>query len=243
MITPPTIFTLKITQRLLFSCMKQLRIFLLLALWTGTIGLTGTLYGQSEIAEIMRNRSIDWQQPQARAQAVEEMRAIEVRELNKARQIAQQRGKPLREKLPNGKVRELVGLDEDGDLLYVETKNVNAAISAGAKHLHQAPYSLNGSGLTVGVWDAPDSDWVPHREFKEGAASRGTAMTIIQTFRAGVIIQHFLLFLHANSPLANTHAAQRRPLSCRTSRPPAGCGGGAGSGRVCCRWIHRLRQP
>ncbi len=176
MITPPTIFTLKITQRLLFSCMKQLRIFLLLALWTGTIGLTGTLYGQSEIAEIMRNRSIDWQQPQARAQAVEEMRAIEVRELNKARQIAQQRGKPLREKLPNGKVRELVGLDEDGDLLYVETKNVNAAISTGANLLHQAPYSLDGFGLRVGVWDAPDSARVTHQEFNEGAASRVTAM-------------------------------------------------------------------
>lgn len=146
-------------------------LFGIFALLCGLVGAPGNDRAPERLSEVLSDRSVDWKNPASRAQMVERMKAIEVRELNKARLIAQSRGKPLREKFPSGKVRELVGLDEDGDLLYVETKNVNAAISTGADQLHLAPHSLDGSGLTVGVWDA-DSALVTHQEFNEGTTSR-----------------------------------------------------------------------
>ncbi|MDA0989735.1 MAG: S8 family serine peptidase, partial [Verrucomicrobia bacterium] len=42
----------------------------------------------------------------------------------------------------------------DGRVYVRTTHNVNAAISTAADRLRQAPYNLDGSGLTVAVWDA-----------------------------------------------------------------------------------------
>lgn len=152
--------------------MKPLKRLVAFALLCGLIGLTGAVHGQSEIGQIMRDRSIDWQNPQDRAQAVQQIKRIEVRNLEKAREVARQRGKPLRVDLPGLGVRELVGIDEDtGELLYYQTRNVNAAISTGANEIQVAPYSLDGAGLLVGVWDA-GSVLSTHQEFNEGASSR-----------------------------------------------------------------------
>ena len=52
-----------------------------------------------------------------------------------------------------GKSYELIAV-ENGRLIYYITCNLNAAISTGANRLHDDPYSLDGSGLTVGIWDA-----------------------------------------------------------------------------------------
>lgn len=52
-----------------------------------------------------------------------------------------------------GKSYELMAM-ENGRPIYYITCNADAAISTGANLLHGAPYSLDGSGLTVGIWDA-----------------------------------------------------------------------------------------
>ncbi len=82
-------------------------------------------------------------------------------------------GLPLRQKLPNGIVTEIVGLDENGEFLIYSSHNVDAAISTGANLLNAAPYNLNGEGTTVGVWDA-GAVRNTHQEFVTG--SRVTIM-------------------------------------------------------------------
>lgn len=65
---------------------------------------------------------------------------------------------------------------QDNRLLYYQTENANAAISTGANLVRNtAPYNVNGSGLTIGVWDA-GSVMPTHQEFdsrviaKDGAS-------------------------------------------------------------------------
>ena len=59
---------------------------------------------------------------------------------------------------------------------YLITENVNAAISTGANLLWTSPYSLSGSGVTIGLWDG-GSARPTHQEFggrvtvKDGAAT------------------------------------------------------------------------
>ena len=136
-------------------------------------GAAGQLPQRERAGDVLRDRSIDWKNPQARVRAVERMKQIEERELQEARKFARQMGKPVREKLPNGKVREVVGIGEDGELLYYETRNANAAISTAANKLQQSPYLVVGSGVIVGVWDA-DSVLMTHQEFTNGVISRVT---------------------------------------------------------------------
>lgn len=135
---------------------------------------SATLVAQNpaeNIADTFNGRGFDLGKPADRAQAVVRIKAIEDRNLQMAQKVAQQKGKPLREDLPGGGLRELVGIDEDGDLLFFETKNVNAAISTGADQLHLSPYTLDGSGLLLGVWDG-GSVLETHQEFNEGTTSR-----------------------------------------------------------------------
>jgi uncharacterized repeat protein (TIGR02543 family) len=128
--------------------------------------------GQAEIGQIMRNRAINWTDPQARAAVVEEIRAAEEANLQKAREIARLRGEPIRRRLPDGRLRELVGIDPDtGELLYYEPRNDIAAISTGVDQIQMPPFSLDGAGLRVGVWDG-GSVLSSHQEFNEGAGSR-----------------------------------------------------------------------
>ena len=45
----------------------------------------------------------------------------------------------------------------DGRLVYKQTCNINSAISQAVNLIRNVPpYNLNGSNLTVGVWDAGD---------------------------------------------------------------------------------------
>ncbi|MEY3481093.1 MAG: hypothetical protein RIQ71_1868 [Verrucomicrobiota bacterium] len=66
---------------------------------------------------------------------------------------AQQMGIPVRIEGPSHNLSVLYDIREEGPL-YRKTLNTNAAISTGANLLNQAPYGLNGQGMTVGVWDA-----------------------------------------------------------------------------------------
>lgn len=83
---------------------------------------------------------------------------------------AAREGIPVRVEKPDGGVMELARFDGDTPV-YRETFNVNAAISSGATQLYSAPYSLDGSDVTAGVWDA-GAVRSTHQEFTAGGASR-----------------------------------------------------------------------
>ncbi|NNJ44219.1 MAG: S8 family serine peptidase, partial [Akkermansiaceae bacterium] len=124
-----------------------------------------------KVGDVLNDPSINWKKPEERAQAVLRMKEIEDRNLEKAKVVATQLGEPLRQTLANGRLRELVGIDEGGELLYYEQRNNNAAISTGVDQIQVSPFSLDGAGLLVGVWDG-GSVLSTHQEFNEGASSR-----------------------------------------------------------------------
>jgi len=100
-----------------------------------------------------------------RARAVGEIRVIQ--QERKARAVARAAalGLPVAVNLPGGGRREVADVDENGRILYRETSNLNAAISAGANLIRQTlPYSLDGTGIKVGVWDG-GSVRNTHQEF------------------------------------------------------------------------------
>ena len=126
---------------------------------------------QENVSDVLNDRALNMKLPADRAKAVKRMKEIEDKNLEKAKQIANRRGMPLRENLPNGRSRVLVGVDDNGELLYYEDRNSNAAISTSANKLHTSPYSINGSGVRVGVWEN-DSPRNSHQEFNDGPTSR-----------------------------------------------------------------------
>lgn len=88
-----------------------------------------------------------------RRRAFAEMQQIENARRAAAWARADAMGWPKRILLPNGAVRELAALD-GARPVYFTTHNANAAISTGANLLQAPPFSLTGSGFTVGEWDA-----------------------------------------------------------------------------------------
>ena len=114
------------------------------------------------IADVLEG--VDLSVPGAREKAVAEVQAME--QANKLAGIARARelGLPLRVESPDGTIKEIAGLDDNGQPLYFITNNANAAISTGANVLQAAPYSLDGAGLTLGVWDGGSARW-NHQEF------------------------------------------------------------------------------
>ncbi|MFU8847575.1 MAG: S8 family serine peptidase [Opitutales bacterium] len=116
---------------------------------------------------------MNWKNPAHRAQAVERIRAIENRNKERARAKAKAMGIPMRQVLPNGTVTEIMGLDENGEFLINRTRNANAAISSAANLVNAAPYNLDGTGITVGVWDE-SAVRVTHQEFQTSSGSRVT---------------------------------------------------------------------
>jgi subtilisin family serine protease len=104
------------------------------------------------------------------------MKALDEAERNAAIARARELGLPLRRELPDGRVEEVARLDENGQLLYRTTQNVNAAISTAANLVQAAPYNLTGTNVIVGVWDG-GAVRPTHQEFggrvtvKDGAAN------------------------------------------------------------------------
>jgi formylglycine-generating enzyme required for sulfatase activity len=105
--------------------------------------------------------------PGAREAVLERLRGSEAQRLALARETAKRHGFPLRVVHPDGRVRELAGF-VDGRPLYRETHNLNAALSTRADRLGVAPFSLTGTGVTVGVWDG-GSVLANHQEFATGS--------------------------------------------------------------------------
>lgn len=95
---------------------------------------------------------VDMADPEANARAVAEMRLLEEAQHNAVLAKARELSVAPRIDGPNGKVSTIYDFRDDTPL-YRTTSNVNAAISSGANLLAPAPYSLNGSGVRIGIWD------------------------------------------------------------------------------------------
>jgi hypothetical protein len=121
------------------------------------------LAAQERLADLLADPAIQLSRPVDRMRVVARMEGIENTRRQNARARATRLGLPLRTELPNGRVQEIV--DFDGDIpTYFTTYNVSAAISTGANLLRTSPYSLTGSGVTIGLWDG-GSARSSHQEF------------------------------------------------------------------------------
>jgi len=130
----------------------------------------------------------DLSAPGARERAVAGIRQIEDRRRTLAREEALRRGLPLRIEHLNGTVQEISGF-ENGRPVYFTTHNTNAAISTGANALRLSPYSLNGTGISIGMWDG-GSGRASHQEFSNGSRLRvmdGAAVIDHATHVAGTL--------------------------------------------------------
>ena len=125
------------------------------------------------ISEVLSDHTLDLKRPLDRARAVERIQAIENDGMMRARAKARSMGIPIRQVLADGSVSEIMGLDENGEFLIYTTHNANAAISSAANLVYPAPYDLDGTGITVGVWDE-SAVRVTHTEFQTGSGSRVT---------------------------------------------------------------------
>ncbi len=97
-------------------------------------------------------KDVDMTDPEARARAVAEMRLLGERQENAVMEKARQLGVPLRKDGPGHTVSTLYDFRGD-EPLYRSTLNANAAISTGANLVAVAPYTLNGTGVRIGIWD------------------------------------------------------------------------------------------
>lgn len=121
-----------------------------------------------------------------RQQTVAALEAESDRKRSEAAVWAAGQNQPLRFR-KNGRQFELSALGKGDAPLFLATDNVNAAISTGASLVRDtAPYSVNGSGWTVGVWDA-GSALTSHQEFggrvvsADGAVDHEHATHVIGT--------------------------------------------------------------
>jgi uncharacterized repeat protein (TIGR02543 family) len=109
---------------------------------------------------------------------------------DRAHAKARAMGMPIRQVLPNGTVTEIMGLDENGEFLIYTTHNAAAAISSAANLVYPAPYNLDGTGVTVGVWDE-NAVRVTHQEFATGSRvtvrDGSTALSSHATHVAGTV--------------------------------------------------------
>ncbi len=113
------------------------------------------------VPEILAGK--DLSVPAQRSQAATEMAEAEAIRYRAVLARAEELGIPMRVEGPGHKVSILHDIRPEGPL-YRTTMNANAAISSAANLVYPAPYSLNGSSVKVGVWDA-GSVRNTHREF------------------------------------------------------------------------------
>lgn len=102
-----------------------------------------------------------------RQQVAESIRQIQSERRATAEDRVRDLGLPIRVERNDGTVKQVLDLDEFGDPLYAITHNDQAAISTAANLLYEAPYSLSGSGLLIGMWDG-GAGRSTHQEFSGG---------------------------------------------------------------------------
>ena len=102
-------------------------------------------------AEILAGK--DMSDPEQRALAVAEMSEAEEVRYEAVLAKAEQLGFPVRIEGPDQRLSILHDIRGE-EAVYRVTLNRNAAISSGANLLYPAPFSLDGTGVKVGIWDA-----------------------------------------------------------------------------------------
>lgn len=107
--------------------------------------------GGRSVAEILEG--VDLSNDAERARVVAEMTAAEEIRYAAVLAKAEELGIPVRKEGPGNRVAILHDFRDD-EPLYRTTMNKNAAISSAANLLYPAPYTLDGTGVNVGVWDA-----------------------------------------------------------------------------------------
>lgn len=110
-----------------------------------------------------------------RAEVVQQIRAYSEEQKRRGEVRSQAMGLPLRRNYENGRVDEVVGITGDQPIYHV-THNASAAISSAA-NLVRTNYLVDGTGLTVGVWDG-GSARVTHQEFGTRVTSLDGASSI-----------------------------------------------------------------
>lgn len=138
-------------------------------------------------AEVWRDAR-DLRDPTARDEMVTRLRTLHRERKTEAFRQATLRGLPIRELRPDGGVVELMDWVDDTPRYYT-TLNTAAAISTGANLLQVAPYSVDASGWTVGVWDG-GGVLTNHQEFGGRVTIQDSASTNINghaTHVAGTI--------------------------------------------------------
>ena len=152
--------------------MKSTKSLLVVGLWLSFLLPSAA---QNQVTDVLRDPTVDLNRPADRARAVDRIRAIENNGLQRARARANAMGLPMRMEQPNGTITEIVGLDENNEFLIYTTHNADAAISTSANLVHPSPYGLDGTGVTVGVWDG-GAVRATHTEFQTATGSRVTIM-------------------------------------------------------------------
>lgn len=146
------------------------------------------LAAQESLADLLDAPGVQISRPADRARVVARMEEIQNDRRNNAQARAMLLGLPLRKELPNGRVQELADFSGDKPV-YLTTHNVNAAKSTGANLLQSPPFSLTGTGVSVGVWDG-GSGLSTHSEFggrlivKDASASIDHATHVAGTISA-----------------------------------------------------------
>ncbi len=127
-----------------------------------------------------------------RAVIVERLARIERGRRDGARARALAERRPLRRVLADGAVHEIAFYEGDQPV-YLRTLNANAAISTGANLLRSSPYTLNGSGIVIGMWDG-GAGRASHQEFggrlvvKDGSAAIDHASHVAGTLIASGVV-------------------------------------------------------
>lgn len=130
--------------------------------------------------------------PAVRRDIVARLERMQRAEKQAVTKLAQQSGRPMRGDAA-GVTWELIGFSNGRPYAY-ETFNANAAISTAADLVRQTPpYNLDGSGLTVGVWDG-GAVRPTHQEFggrvtkRDGAANHYHATHVGGTIGAAGVV-------------------------------------------------------
>lgn len=140
-----------------------------------SMAMMSLIHGQETLADFLEAPGVDISRAADRALVVQRYAEIQRARKDKAVAKAQAAGLPVRWQGPDGRISEIESF-EGTQPVYFTTQNANAAISTGANLLRVSPYSLLGSGVTIGMWDG-GSGRATHQEFgsrmvvKDGSAS------------------------------------------------------------------------
>lgn len=168
-------------------------LFLCLCLTT----LSNTSQAVERIADVFADPAIDLKHPQGRELAVARIKAFETARATATRDKAQKLGLPMRTLKADGSAREIIDFDGEKPI-YLTTLNVTAAISTGANLVQASPYSLDGTGIIVGVWDN-GAVRATHQEFAAGnrvTVMDGATLQIHATPVAGTIAARGVSAIH-----------------------------------------------